>query len=193
MTKSFPRAIIRAALFVALSLSATSLYAQIPSGSSARSIPTEVERADARVIQLIDQSEARFKEGELHLKAGERLQAREKFDKAVDTILESGMDVRASQRLRTFYLELVERIYRLEVPQHEVTPKMELAQNTPVSYTPQPQEENAVPQEEPGFKHQKFEPSPLDEYAKLVLTPEETNVDPEDLSTIELAKKEFDF
>ena len=193
MTTSFPHAIIRAALFVALGLSSTSLYAQIPSGSSARSIPTEVERADARVVQLIDQSEARFKEGELHLKASERLQAREKFDKAVDTILESGMDVRASQRLRTFYLELVERIYRLEVPQNEVTPKVELAQNTPVSYSPQSQDESTVPQEEPGFKHQKFEPSPLDEYAKLVLTPEETNVDPEDLSTIELAKKEFDF
>ena len=47
---------------------------------------------DVRVNQLITQSEARFKEGELHLKAGEREQAREKFDKAVDNILESGMD-----------------------------------------------------------------------------------------------------
>src|SRR3982750_1052007 len=116
MINSSPRAFLRATLFVALAFSATNLYAQIPAGSSARSIPTEVEKMDARASQVITQAEARFKEGELHLKAGEREQAREKFDKAVDTILESGMDVRASQRLQTYYLELVERVYRLEVP-----------------------------------------------------------------------------
>jgi membrane-bound lytic murein transglycosylase D len=192
MTTSFPRVIIRAALFVALSLSATTLYAQIPSGSSARSIPTEVEKYDARVIQLIAQSEARFKEGELHLKSGERLQAREKFDSAVDAILESGMDVRASKRLQTYYLELVERIYRLEVPQAQMTPNVEITQNTQTNSSGQSQDDSKTPQEEPGFKHQKFEPSPLDEYAKLVLTPEETNVDPEDVANLELAKNSID-
>jgi membrane-bound lytic murein transglycosylase D len=196
LTTSFPRAIIRAALIAALALSATNLYAQIPAGSSARSIPTEIEKMDARVTQLITQSEARFKEGEIHLKTGERLQAREKFDKAVDTILESGMDVRASQKLQTYYLELVERIYRLEVPQQQVTPRVELAQaqTMPANYTGQfQQDDKNAPPQEPGFKHQKFEPSPLDEYAKLVLTPEETNVDPEDLSNIETAKNAIDF
>ncbi|HKQ99822.1 MAG TPA: hypothetical protein VJT09_04065, partial [Pyrinomonadaceae bacterium] len=91
MTTSFPRVIIRAAFFTALVFSATNLYAQIPAASSARAIPTEVDKYDAPVNRLIEQAEARFKEGELHLKAGERLQAREKFDKAVDTILESGI------------------------------------------------------------------------------------------------------
>jgi membrane-bound lytic murein transglycosylase D len=193
---SFPRAIIRAAFFAALALSTANVFAQIPAGSSARSIPTEIEKMDGRVTQLITQSEARFKEGELHLKTGERLQAREKFDKAVDTILESGMDVRASQKLQTYYLELVERIYRLEVPQQQVTPRVELAQTQtmPANYTGQfQQDDKNAPPQEPGFKHQKFEPSPLDEYAKLVLTPEETNVDPEDLSNIETAKNAIDF
>jgi membrane-bound lytic murein transglycosylase D len=196
LTTSFPRAIIRTAFFAAIALSATNVFAQIPAGSSARSIPTEIEKMDVRVTQLITQSEARFKEGELHLKTGERLQAREKFDKAVDTILESGMDVRASQKLQTYYLELVERIYRLEVPQQQVTPRVELAQaqTMPVTYTGQfQQDDKNAPPQEPGFKHQKFEPSPLDEYAKLVLTPEETNVDPEDLSNIETAKNAIDF
>jgi membrane-bound lytic murein transglycosylase D len=190
---SFPRAIIRTILFVALTLSATNIYAQI-AGSSARSIPTEVEKYDARVTQLITQSEARFKEGELHLKAGERLQAREKFDKAVDTILESGMDVRASQKLQTYYLELVERVYRLEVPQQQVTPRLELASNMTSTSTGQFQqdEKNAPP--ETGFKQQKFEPSPLDEYSKLILTPEETDdVDPGKLADIETAKNAIDF
>jgi membrane-bound lytic murein transglycosylase D len=194
MTTSFPRFIARAAFFVALTFSAANLYAQIPAGSSARSIPTEVEKMDGRVTQLITQSEARFKEGELHLKSGEREQAREKFDKAVDTILESGMDVRASQRLQTFYLELVERIYRLEVPQQRDAPRVELAQNVQVNYTGQTQDEkNATPPQEPGFKQQKFEPSPLDELSKLILTPTEENVDPEDVAKIEIAKNAIDF
>jgi membrane-bound lytic murein transglycosylase D len=195
MSTSFPRFIARAAFFAALTFSATNLYAQIPAGSSARSIPTEVEKMDARVTQLITQSEARFKEGELHLKANEREQAREKFDKAVDAILESGMDVRASQRLQTYYLELVERIYRIEVPQQQVTPRVELAQNVPVNYnTGQTQDEkNTTPPQEPGFKQQKFEPSQLDELSKLILTPEETAVDPEDVANIEVAKNAIDF
>ena len=191
---SFPRVIIRAALFVALALSATNTFAQFPAGSSARSIPTEVERMDARVTQLIAQAEARFKEGELHLKAGERLQAREKFDKSVDAILESGMDVRASQKLQTYYLELVERIYRLEVPQQQVTPRMELAQaqTMPASFNGQYQQDEKDAPQEPGFKHQKFEPSPLDELSKLILTPEETNVDPDDVASLEIAKNAID-
>jgi membrane-bound lytic murein transglycosylase D len=195
LTTSFPRVIIRTALFVALTLSATNIYAQIPAGSSARSIPTEVEKYETRVNQLITQSEARFKEGELHLKAGERLQAREKFDKAVDTILESGMDVRASQKLQTYYLELVERVYRLEVPQQQqVTPRMEVASlNMSSTSTGQFQQDEKDAPQDPGFKHQKFEPSPLDEYAKLVLTDKEVEVDPEDLSNIETAKNAIDF
>ena len=150
---------------------------------------------DARVSQVITQAEARFKEGELHLKAGEREQAREKFDKAVDSILESGMDVRASQRLQTYYLELVERVYRLEVPQ-QGTPRVELAQNNmqPVNYTGQyQQDEKNTPQIEAGFKQQKFEPSPLDDLSKLILTPEEQNVDPEDVAGLEVAKNAIDF
>jgi membrane-bound lytic murein transglycosylase D len=186
---SFPRVLIRTALFVALTVSATNIYAQIPSASSARSIPTEVEKYDARVTQLITQAEARFKEGELHLKAGERLQAREKFDKAVDTILESGMDVRASQKLQTYYLELVERVYRLEVPQQRVTPRVELAQNMASTTTAQFQQDEP---QEVGFKQQKFEPSMLDENAKLILNEKETEVDPEDLSNIEIAKNAID-
>lgn len=190
MTTSFPRVIIRAALIAALALPATNVFAQM--GSSARSIPTEIEKLDVRVAQVITQAEARFKEGELHLKAGERLQAREKFDKAVDTILESGLDVRASQKLQTYYLELVERVFRLEVPQQQpAAPRAELAQVMPASHTGQFQQGDHEEQE-PGFKHQKFEPSPLDEYAKLVLTDTETEVDPNDVADIEVAKNALD-
>ncbi|HEX8845829.1 MAG TPA: transglycosylase SLT domain-containing protein [Pyrinomonadaceae bacterium] len=194
MKTSFPRLIVSAAILLALTFSASNIYAQSGLGSSARSIPTEIEKMDARVTQLITQSEAYFKEAELHLKARELDQARQKFDKAVDAILESGMDVRGNQRLQTYYVELVERIYRLEVPQQQQgSPRVELAQAQKVNFTGQYQEEKNEPQE-PGFKQQKFEPSPLDELSKLVLTPEETNdVDPGKLAEMEIAKNSLDF
>src|SRR6266436_1564131 len=91
-------------------------FGQIPTGSSARAIPTEVERTDAQVSRLISRSEDHFRKGKLNLDDNKRDAARDEFDRAVDTILESGLDVRANQRLQTFYLELVERIYREEVP-----------------------------------------------------------------------------
>src|SRR5437868_10093828 len=140
MKTSFPRSIARAAFFVALTVSATHLDAQIRGGSSERAIPTEIEKTDARVTQIITESEARFKEGELNLKANEREQAREKFDRAVDTILESGINVTGYPRLQTYYLELVERIYRLESP--------------------------ASPSEIAGFKQQRNIASPLDQLSK---------------------------
>src|ERR1051325_12004403 len=119
MTTCFPRLIARAALLVALVAPAALVSAQIPSGSSARAIPNEVEKADTRVLQVISKAEVHFKQGELNLKDNKRYEAREEFDRAVDVILESGIDVRASSRLQTYYLELVERIYRLEVPNQQ--------------------------------------------------------------------------
>src|SRR4029079_17195345 len=44
-----------------------------------------------------------------------------------------------------------------------------------------------------GFRDQKFEPSPLDELSKLVLTPDETNVTPDDLVALEQSQKNVNF
>lgn len=195
MKTSFPRLIARAAFFVALAVSTTNLYAQIPAGSSERSIPNEIEKTDARVNQIISDAEARFKEGELNLQSNEREQAREKFDGAVDTILESGINVAGYPRLQTYYLELVEKIYRLEVPQQQkANSSADVAQTVAVNYNGQ-QEQNpqTEAQQELGFKQQKFEPSPLDPLSKLVLTPEEQNVDPGDVAGLEVAKNALDF
>ncbi|HYO90505.1 MAG TPA: transglycosylase SLT domain-containing protein, partial [Pyrinomonadaceae bacterium] len=96
-------------------------------------------------------------------------------------------------RLNTYYVELTERIYRLEVPQQRNnTPgsiiNQQVAKNIPASMTDAQQDELVV-----GFKDQKFEPSPLDELAKLILTPAEINVDPADLEGLEVAKNQIDF
>ncbi|MCA1577743.1 MAG: transglycosylase SLT domain-containing protein [Acidobacteria bacterium] len=191
MSASFPRLMARVAILTALVATAASSYAQIPAASSARSIPTQVEQSEGRVAQVIARAEDHFRKGKLNLEDSKREQAREEFDKAVDSILESGFDVRASQKLQTYYLELVERIYREEVPlQQQVnTSSVLVAQNN------QPQE--PAPQKAPlsqiGFRDQKFEPSPLDELSKLVLTEREKEVSGEDLLALEQSKKNVNF
>jgi membrane-bound lytic murein transglycosylase D len=181
----------RVALLVAVGLSPITSFAQIPAASSARNIPTAVEQSDARVSQVIAKSEDHFRKGKLNLEDNKREQARDEFDKAVDTILESGFDVRASQKLQTYYLELVERIYREEVPlQVPAIPQNNAAQNVVAQNT----QEQKTPQVEIiGFRNQKFEPSPLDELSKLVLTEDESRVSGEDLAALEQSKQNVNF
>src|SRR5215470_13631801 len=133
MSASFPRLIAGVALLTTLAGAPASNYAQIPVASSARTIPTEVEQSEGRITQIITRAEDHFRKGKLNLEDNKREQAREEFDRAVDSIHESGFDVRASQRLQTYYLELVERIYREEVPlqqQHAPVNTQLVAQNT---------------------------------------------------------------
>lgn len=183
--------IARLALFVSLALSAAAVHGQIPAGgSSARDIQTEVEKAAPRVVQIIKRAEDSFRKGKLNLEAGKRSEARDDFDQAVDEILTSGIDVRASHELQTYYLELVERIYREEVPltaPSKTGNVIELvAQNGQTASTPNPPQQI-------GFVDQKFEPSPLDELSKLVLTPQEQNVSADDVLALEQAKQNVNF
>jgi membrane-bound lytic murein transglycosylase D len=181
MSASFPRLIARVVLFSLFA--APTILGQIPVASSARDIPTAVQQSEDRVSQIIARAEDHFRKGKLNLEDSKREQAREEFDKAVDSILESGVDVRASQKLQTYYLELVERIYREEVPSQQASPQINsaalVAQNV------------QLPQV--GFREQKFEPSPLDDLSKLVLTPQEQNVSDADFLALEQAKQNVNF
>src|SRR3712207_3389680 len=157
---SLPRLIVNGALLAALLLPTAALQAQVSSQSYLRNTPNEIEREDPRVQSIIDRAEQHYKLGELNLRDGKRQPAREEFDKAVDSVLESGMDVRSNPRLQRYYLELVERVYRMEVPQGVPSQQqqggaqfVEVAQNGQQTGTPAP------PQV--GFAEQKFEPSPL--------------------------------
>ncbi len=190
MTMSFPTFMMRTTLFAVLVGLALPASAQIPAGSSARSIPNEIERADARVTQVISKAEDHFRKGKLNLEDNKRDQARDEFDKAVDAILESGLDVRASQRLQGFYLELVERIYREEVPQTRSPIQANVSELVAKNGAQEPQtpEPPIV-----GFRDQKFEPAEGDRLAQLVLTPEEQNVSDADLLALEQAKQNVNF
>ena len=190
MSASFPRLMARVALLTALVASATTSFAQIPAASSARAIPTEVEQSEGRIAQVITRAEDHFRRGKLNLEDNKREQAREEFDRAVDSILESGFDVRASQRLQTYYLELVERIYREEVPLQQPTAPAAAVNSQLVAQNTQD-----TPKTPPqiGFSNQKFEPSPLDELSKLVLTDQEKEVSGENLLALEQAQKNVNF
>ena len=168
-------------------------------GSSAREIPTEVQKAEPRVDQVIDRAETYFKQGKLNLEDNKRDAARSDFDRAVDEILMSGLDVRASQKLQKYYLELVERIYREEVPVLQTAPQQNVmpvvaqdAANPKVEITEVAKAERPK-QVQIGFRQQGFDPSPLDPLSKLILNKDETKVTDEQLNTLEQAKNALDF
>jgi membrane-bound lytic murein transglycosylase D len=187
ISTSFPRLKACVALLMALVASAATVVAQIPVASSARTIPTEVEQSEGRITTIMTRAEDHFRRGKLNLEDNKREQAREEFDKAIDSILESGFDVRASQKLQTYYLELVERIYREEVPQLNAPVNTQLvAQSTQ-------QDQKPAPAPQIGFRDQKFEPSPLDELSKLVLTESEKQVSSEDIIALEQSQKNVNF
>lgn len=188
ISTSFPRLKACVALLMALVASAATAIAQIPVASSARTIPTEVEQSEGRVSQIMTRAEDHFRRGKLNLEDNKREQAREEFDKAIDSILESGFDVRASQKLQTYYLELVERIYREEVPTQQPNAAVNaqlVAQNT--------QDPKPAPPPQIGFRDQKFEPSPLDDLSKLVLTEDEKQVSNADIVALEQSQKNVNF
>ncbi|HEX8118601.1 MAG TPA: lytic transglycosylase domain-containing protein [Pyrinomonadaceae bacterium] len=182
---SLPRRLFNAAALAALLLPSVSLQAQVPgqSVSSYRSTPSEIEREDPRVNKIIDDAEKHFRLGELNLQDKKRQAAREEFDKAVDTLLESGMDVRSNPRLNRYYVELVEKVYRYEVGQ---APLATVAQNgVTMQKASQVDGQQPAAPVEVGFVDQKFEPSPLDDLRTLKLDEKESNVSADDVAKLE--------
>ncbi|HEX8181166.1 MAG TPA: transglycosylase SLT domain-containing protein [Pyrinomonadaceae bacterium] len=204
MRTSLPRFILRLAIIPVFAFTVTAARAQMLSASSLNSTTTnDIERDAGVVTQIIERAEAHYRQGELNLKDRNPEAARAEFDKAVDTLLESGMDVRANPRLQTYYLQLVERVYRLEVPngqqgpaQSLVASTQQIASNNP-KFVPVGDQTGVVQQPAPpppGFmREQKFEPSPLDELSKLELTEEEKTVTTEQQAELEVAKSVVDF
>ena len=189
---SLPRVIARAALSAAFVFTPLfNAHAQHASNSYLRDTPSEVEREEARVQQLITRAENHYKLGELNLRDGKAEGARDEFDRAVDVILESGVDVRSNPRLQKYYLELVENISRKEVSAQGA--QQQVAAASAVA-APDGGTQTTAPVQTVGFvKEQKFEPSPLDELSRLVLTEEEKKVAPEKVAELEEEINTLDF
>ena len=196
MKTSFPRLLSLLGVAAILS-SSLPVNAQGLNSASLSKTPSEIEANSGRVQAVIDKSENHFKLGELNLKDRNFDAARAEFDKAVDAVLESGMDVRATPRLQTFYLQLVERVYRMEVPAQAGPSHVQVASAAQLPAGGQvvnASAVDAVPAQTPGFlRDQKFEPSPLDDLAKLELIEEEKKVTDEQIATIEEVKSTLNF
>lgn len=198
MTRT-PVRIFSGAFFAASLFFPAIIQGQSPTGSGGREIQTEVQKSDARVDQVIERANDHFRKGKLNLEDNKRYEARDEFDKAVDEILMSGLDVRANQRLQTFYLELVERIYREEVPMIQMAPQQQNA--TPVIAQSSPNQNaekvEVAQAQEPkpaqiGFREQVFVASPEDPLS-TVLTEQEKQVSDSQLAALEQAKNALDF
>ena len=193
MRTSIPRLLSLLAMFTTLVSPVSTVYAQgLP--SSLRTTANDVERDNPRVLQIMEKAEQHYRLGELNLKDKNLDAARTEFDKAVDSVLESGMDVRSNPKLQTFYLQLVERVYRMEV----AMPPAQTGGQQPAQYiaasTGATNDVAVVAAQQPGFlREQKFEPSPLDELSRLELTDTEKQVTTEDVAKFEEAKSAVDF
>jgi membrane-bound lytic murein transglycosylase D len=198
MTRS-PLSLAASAFLFAAAIFIPGIVRAQPGGSSAREIQTAVQKTDPRVDQIIERANDHFRKGKLNLEDNKREQARDEFDKAVDEILMSGLDVRASQRLQTFYLELVEKVYREEVPLIQATPQQNatpVVAQGPANPKADQNDVAKVPQPRPvmiGFRQQGFDPSPLDPLSKLILTETEKKVSDTDIADLEQAKNSLDF
>jgi membrane-bound lytic murein transglycosylase D len=184
---SLPRFLANAALLA--TLLAPSLRAQTPTQSYLRNTPSDIEREDPRVNSIIARAEEHFKLGKMNLNDQKRQAAREEFDRAVDTVLESGMDVRSNPRLQRYYLELVERVYREEVPQGSPAP----ANGASFVNVAQADGQQLPSPPQVGFVDQKFEPCTCDELSKIELNEKESKVSDKEVAEAEQVKNTLDF
>ena len=164
----------------------------------------EVDKTKARFNQITEEAGKFFKEGLAGLEDNRRSIAREKFDKAVEVFLTSGLaNLGSDQKVQGCYNELVETVYRMEYPSAAKLPdikrlsavcewKIDDARAERIAKLSLPGQNNSTTGDKNtttatvtgtqtiappnGFAEQRFEPSPLDELSKIELTPEEQNV-----------------
>ena len=68
----------------------------------------------SKVEAIIDKAEASFAQGHDAFVKGDVATARKLFDKSIDEVLLSGIDIRTNSRLESYYRELVDRIHKHE-------------------------------------------------------------------------------
>jgi membrane-bound lytic murein transglycosylase D len=163
-------------------------------------------KAEEQIKILLDRAGGEFRAGLMALQDNRRSTAREKFDKAVEVFLMSGINLNSNSnaKARECYNQLIETIYRIEFPNEKDQPLIRslsatcgwnidnkladdiarLVLTAPNNSTPGGNTTATVNSSDQsnenllqGFTEQRFEPSNLDELSKLELTPEELNVD----------------
>jgi membrane-bound lytic murein transglycosylase D len=165
----------------------------------------EVERAQAQVNKVLEDSGKSFRDGLASYKANQRSEAGAKFDKSVEVFLYSTLNIQKDQKLQTCYTQLIETIYRLEFPSEAQLPQIRGLSGTcgwrwndedfkladAVAAMARPSAKKADDailaaagkqgaagiESTVGFNSQEFEASPLDELSRLELTTDEQQID----------------
>ncbi|HXF43183.1 MAG TPA: lytic transglycosylase domain-containing protein, partial [Pyrinomonadaceae bacterium] len=175
--------------------------------SLASTVPAQTEQTaevQARINSVISEAGVFFRDGLQDLSQGRRNSTGDKFDKAVNTFLLSGLNIQSDKKLSACYAQMIETIYRLEYP-GEMQPQIKslsetcgwnwsqtdfaiadkvikdtrefVAASNKSKEQPTQKQTIAAPSEDlRGFNWQQYEPSPLDDLAKLQLTPEEQDL-----------------
>jgi membrane-bound lytic murein transglycosylase D len=147
---------------------------------------------------VIDRSNSYFQSAEASFKDGNFDQARREYDRAVDAVLEAGIDVRSDARLQQHYQNLIERIFQRQMTLMAGpggSAASDVAQNNG-DKSPQSGGSNKAQDKQSsdrGFGQQVYEPSPLDELTKLSLTDEETKGATEAQAQQAVAAAKLDF
>lgn len=170
-----------AAGFSALVLTVLTISPALSQGRGAAGsnfeVPHEVATRNLEIQRVIERSTLYFQSAEANFKDGNFERARREYDRALDLILEAGIDVRSDARLHHHYQAMIDHIYRRQMTLMAVAP-VGAAQVAEVAMAQSPQGPATPPQEKTGidrgFGQQTFAPSPLDELTKLALTEEET-------------------
>ena len=184
---------------------ALSIGAQIPQSNN-QTVTPEVQKAQEAVSKVLEDSGRYFRDGLQAFKENRRSDAGQNFDKSVEVFLYSTLNIQRDGKLSGCYNQLIETVYRVEFPTDAQQPKVrelsatcgwawnsndfKLADEVVALTKPAKNgvENSAVattaaggtaPANAPtiGFNEQQFEPSPLDDLAKLELTPEEQQLD----------------
>jgi LysM repeat protein len=166
----------------------------------------EVEKAQAQVNKVLEDSGRHFREGLTALKANQRSESGAKFDKSVEVFLYSTLNIQKDQKLQSCYSQLIETIYLMEFPSETKPPQVrtlsascgwrwndedfKLADAVVAMVKPSLKKADsaiiaaaaggkvvAPVADTVGFNSQEFEPSPLDDLSKLELTTDEQQID----------------
>lgn len=160
----------------AIALSAlinTPLIAQeLPQAPGKRAIGNQTSDSSlplSGIQRIIENSTLHFQSAEANFRNGNFDRARRDYDRALDAILESGVDIRSDARLQQHYQGLIDQIYQRQMTLMVVAPASSGA-ISPADSTNSANNAN----NDKGFGQQPFTPSPLDELTKLDLTEDET-------------------
>ncbi len=194
------RSVLFAGLLIHLPLTGLS---QVRTGAASPN-PQTTELQDRGAIQkVIDQSTLFLQDGDKFFNEGNYKDARKAYDRAIDTILEAGVDVRLDANLSRHYQFLVDHIFQRQLSaakslkgsgQPEVAIRSTGDRSVTLQYASL-QQQNPTSPAARGFGQQAYEPSPLDELAQLKLTDDElkdaTKADVE--SAVAGLRLDFDF